>query len=395
MPTKLDVFLAIAIAGNLTIKEIIQKTPSIKYLSAYKYIKQLKEEGFIINQKNIYLANTTTKSKELFSLIYFCFKNGLDYNVLINENIAKYLLSGYEQEYIAIKQFNNKTIKKFNSPLSKAGFIFIESKKPLKVRLIPSSFTDLLVKHFLNKNKICKFNYSNIDIDNKIEKAFSKFKTKHKTILADEIKFVYTSLSLEGITLTLPQTEKLLKSNISPNVPLFKDIQQTTDYKKAINFLIETDLNLDNIFKFHRIAMNSLSYGAGEVRKQNVKVKGNPDFTTPDYNELPSLLAKFNLSLIKTINSKSIKQKPSKIIEDASYLHNQFQRIHPFIDGNSRTSRAIFSIYLTKFGFPLINIPAGYFDIYMLQTKLSKKRDDEAFKKIMKLIVLKNLEERE
>ncbi|MEI8364618.1 MAG: Fic family protein [archaeon] len=392
MPTKLDVFLVIAIDGKLTIKEVIQKLPSIKYLSVYNHIKQLKKEGFINNVNNIYSVNNTNKSKELFSLIYFCFKNNLDYNLLVNEKVANYILSGYNQEYIDPNQFDNKTVTKYNSHLSKAGIIYIESKKPLKTRLIPSYFTDLLIKHFLNKSKNSKFNFETINIDNKIEKAFSKFKIKHKPILSDEIKFVYTSLSLEGITLTLPQTEKLLKENISPNVPLFKDIQQTTDYKKAISYLIENDLTLENILRFHSIAMNSLSYGAGEIRKQNVKIKGNPDFKTPDYKELSSLLAKFNLSLIKIINTK---QKPSKIIEDASYLHNEFQRIHPFIDGNSRTSRAIFSVFLTKLGFPLINIPAGYFDIYMKQTKLSKTRNDKEFSILMKLIVLKNLEERE
>ena len=72
MPTKLDVFLTIAINGKSTIKEIIQKLPSIKYLSVYNHLKQLKEEEFITNLNNIYLLNNTNKSKELFSLTYFC-----------------------------------------------------------------------------------------------------------------------------------------------------------------------------------------------------------------------------------------------------------------------------------------------------------------------------------
>lgn len=260
-----------------------------------------------------------------------------------------------------------------------------------KTRLIPSSFTDLLIKYFLNKKETIKFNYKSIDVDNKIEKEFSKFKRKQKIILSDEIKFVYTSLSLEGITLTLPQTEKLIKKDISPNIPLYKDIQQTADYKKAIDYLIKNKINLDNILVFHKIAMNSLDYGAGEIRTQNVKIKNNPNFKTPSWKELSNLLNKFSKLLDNILNNK---QKPHKLVESAAHTHNEFQRIHPFIDGNSRTSRAIFSVLLVKFGFPLINIPVGYFDVYMKQTKMSKNRNDKEFSNLMKLIVLKNLEDR-
>jgi len=158
------------------------------------------EDNLVKHIKNTYTVNNTEKSKELFSLVYFCFKNNLDYNIIISENVSKYVYSGYKNECLDNSLFNNRTIKKYNICLSKAGIIYIESKKPLKTRLIPSSFTDLLIKYFLNKKTTIKFNYKSIDVDNKIEKEFSKFKRKQKIILSDEIKFVYTSLSLEGIT---------------------------------------------------------------------------------------------------------------------------------------------------------------------------------------------------
>jgi prophage maintenance system killer protein len=391
MPSKLDLFLTISINKKLTIKEIITKIPSSSYLSIYNYLKQLEKENLIKKNKIYYFLSNNRKSKELFSLVYFCFKNNLDYNNIVLENISKYILTGYENKYLDVSLYNNKTINKYNKYLLNAGLIYIESKKPLKVILIPSNFTDLLIKYFLDITKYKEFNYDIENIDLKLEREFSKFRKKQKTIISDQIKFVYTSLSLEGITLTLPQTEKLLKENISPNIPLYKDIQQTTDYKKAIDFLIKNKLNLENILVFHGIAMNSLDFGMGEVRKQNVKIKGNPNFKTPDYKDLPLLLNNFENKLIDFFSKK---QKISKIIENASYLHNEFQRIHPFIDGNSRTSRAIFSIYLVKNNFPLINIPVGYFDLYMKQTKMSTIRNDFEFSKLMKLIVLKNLEER-
>lgn len=389
MPTKLDVFLAIALSKK-TIKDIREQFPSSTYLSVYNNLKQLQEDGLIINDNNIY-SITKQKSQVLFSLVYFCFKNGFDYNVLVSKNIAKFLLSGYSQKYLDVTLFNNKTIKKYNGYLSAAGIVFIESRRPLKIIIIPSNFTDLLIKFFLNIEKKAKLNYTELDIDTKIEKEYSKYKRKQKSSLPDHINFVYTSLSLEGITLTLPQTEKLLKENITPNVPLYKDIQQTENYNAALNYLLNKDINLENILVFHKMAMASLDYGAGNIRKQNVIIKGNPNFKTLNWKELPLALDKFNKELLEIMSKK---EKPSKIIEKAAYLHNEFHRIHPFVDGNSRTSRAIFSTILVRFGFPLVNIPAGYFDVYMRQTKLSEKRNDFEFIKLMKLIVLKNLEDR-
>lgn len=388
MPTKLDVFLTVALSKR-TIKDIRNQLPTATYLSIYTNLKKLQEEDLIIKEDNFFLLNKK-RSQELFSLVYFCFKNNIDYNIIVSKNIAKYVFSGYVQKYLDVGLFNSKTIKKYNDILSKVGIIYIESKKPLKVKIIPSSFTDLLIKYFLNENKKTKLNYEDLDIDEKIEKLFSKYKKKQKIQLSDHINFVYTSLSLEGITLTLPQTEKLLKENITPNIPLYKDIQQTENYKKALNFLIDNDLNLENILTFHKIAMASLDFGFGKIREQNVIIKGNPNFKTKDWKELSSSLDEFNLSLLKLMSKK---EKSHKVIEAAAYLHNEFQRIHPFIDGNSRTARAIFSVILVKFGFPLVNIPVGYFDVYMAQTKLSEKRNDYEFSKLMKLIVLKNLEE--
>jgi Fic family protein len=71
----------------------------------------------------------------------------------------------------------------------------------------------------------------------------------------------------------------------------------------------------------------------------------------------------------------------------ASYFHNEFQRIHPFIDGNSRTSRLLMLHILRSANIPMLDLPLGYFDIYMDLTKRSKMRDDETFRYVIEEMV--------
>lgn len=44
-------------------------------------------------------------------------------------------------------------------------------------------------------------------------------------------------------------------------------------------------------------------------------------------------------------------------LEQAAYLHCGFVRIHPFIDGNGRTTRLITNLELMKVGFPPVILP--------------------------------------
>ena len=86
-------------------------------------------------------------------------------------------------------------------------------------------------------------------------------------------------------------------------------------------------------------------------------------------------------------NGKDVKD----IIDFASYFHNEFQRIHPFIDGNSRISRLLMLHILRSYDIPIMDLPLGYFDLYLDLTKRSTKRDDEKFRYLIEEIILMSL----
>jgi len=397
MVSRLDVFLVVGLYPGLSCADIVKKTGKAQtsYNSAYNLLQELKTAGLVIEGQGRFSASKTKKAHMLLSLVYFCFKNGVDYNKVISEKTAEFVKAGLEKGQINGLPFDAKTVRRIIGQLSKNGFAIVESRKPFLCKIVPSQFTQLLAEYFFGETKVkCPLLLDCLNealVNSGLEKQFSSYKRLEKEKFAfDEIGFIYVSLSLEGNTLTLSETEKIIRQNIVPQSKPFKDAQQVLDYKKALDgFILSGNaITQESILEFHRAAMNSLAAGAGSFRAENVRIKGNPNFKTAGWKELPGLLKNF-------FKNASIQEKKkfsaAEIVERAAFLHSEFQRIHPFIDGNSRTARAIFLKALTQNNFPLIKIPVGFSDQYMKLTKLSEKRDDQKFALLMKQIALENL----
>ncbi len=397
MVSRLDVFLTVGLYPGLSCADIVKKIGKAQtsYNATYNLLRELKADGLVVEKKESFSASKTKKAHMLLSLVYFCFKNGVDYNKVISEKSAEFVKMGLEKGQIDGLPFDAKTVRRIVAQLSKNGFAIVESRKPFSCKIVPSQFTQLLVHYFFGETKVkCPLLLDCLNerfVNSKLEKQFSSYKSLEKEKFAfDEIGFIHVSLSLEGNTLTLSETEKIIKQNIAPASKPFKDAQQVLDYKKALDgFIFSSNaLTRESTLEFHRTAMNSLPAGAGQFRTENIRIKGNPNFKTPDWKELPELLRDF----FKNANVQEKKKVSAvEIVERAAFLHNEFQRIHPFIDGNSRAARAIFLKALTQTNFPLIKTPVGFSDQYMKLTKLSKKRDNKKFALLMKQIALENL----
>ncbi|MFH1391698.1 MAG: Fic family protein [Candidatus Diapherotrites archaeon] len=398
MVSKYDLLYSVFLNEGLTAAQLVRKigkTP-YDYDTVLKHLLQLREEKLVETKKNKYYLSQKEETKKLLRIIDYCFRNKINYNELFLDKTIEFIKFGLENKDFSELGLNNRTRARISLFLSKHGFIIIESKKPFKVKMVYSDFLKKTVEIFKGEIKVkCDKIYEQMDgeeIDSQIEKEFSKYKKAAKQInLNDEVRFVHRSLSLEGNTMTLSETEKLIKQNIPPKERTFQEMQETVDYKKALDYLIEIkELDFETTLKFHGTAMNSLKAGAGEFRKQNIRIKGNPDFKTADWRQIPNRLE----DLFKYYQNKIHKKiKAHESVELSAYLHSEFQHIHPFIDGNSRTSRAIFIHVLLLKGFPLINFPAGFVEQYMELTKLSKKRDDKKFTVFMKQLVLHSLKQ--
>ena len=399
MVSKYDLFYVIARKGETTIPEILLSLKKSKgdYQLIFNHVLELEKDKYVKRNKKIKIAHND-KTKKLFQVISFCVANKINYNIFLKKDMSNFLYKVSQKEFFTIKdvKINPRTFQLYTSDLERYGFLLIISKKPFRGKLLRHHFIKNVLEIF--GKKVNFYTRQKKDYTDEIKKEYMRYKRNLETQYAsaedaqEETHFTYISLSLEGNPITLPDTQKILEQEIIPTKYNLLHINEVQNYKKAIDVMIENakkkiPLTLELIQEYHTLARSHIQ-GAGEIRKQNVVIKGNPHFKTTDWKELPRKLK----DLIHAYEIFQIKKKNiGEIIHFAAFFHNEFQRIHPFIDGNSRISRLLLLHILRQHDLPILDLPLGYFDEYLDLTKRSKKRDDETFKCLVEEIVLFNL----
>ena len=138
-------------------------------------------------------------------------------------------------------------------------------------------------------------------------------------------------------------------------IPKNQDEIETIEVANAINYLKSIDkkeLSLDLIKKLHYLCFNRTKHFAGKFRNVRVIIRdslGNIIHQGAPAKDVEKLL----LELIKWYN-KHYKKYPVLVL--AGLLHNKFEEIHPFQDGNGRVGRLLLNFVLITNNYPPINI---------------------------------------
>jgi hypothetical protein len=200
-----------------------------------------------------------------------------------------------------------------------------------------------------------------------------KIKTHEINPFDDEVfSFLSGSAQLEGSTVTMGETRDMLVNDIYPDKPK-KDVQMVKNLNEAMHYVLDhlhEEITSSHLCELNKAVLFSLHRNAGRYKKTQNKIQGNPTFKTAKPAEVPALIDKYCVAL-QQISSKN------ECLKELGFIHNEIQYIHPFSDGNSRTTRMVLNWMLLKHSLPLLVIKMGCFDEYMGLTKLSKKRDDE------------------
>ncbi len=172
------------------------------------------------------------------------------------------------------------------------------------------------------------------------------------------IEEAISSSQLEGAATTRIVAKEMILQHKKPrNRSEQMILNNYITIRKIVSELKEKELTPEMIKKIHRMMVKGTLKDPskeGEFRKSNdVRVVNSEDpeiqYTPPDYRAIEKLLE----SLCEFINSDSREIYWHPLVK-ASILHYSIGYIHPFVDGNGRTARALFYWYLIKNDYRLI-----------------------------------------
>jgi len=171
-----------------------------------------------------------------------------------------------------------------------------------------------------------------------------------KKLLEDiRIRHTYHSDAIEGNNLTLKETKLVIEEGITIGGKPFKDHLEAKNDSDAFNLILEmvkskTKITHETIQKLHEFVTKGLLIDSGKYRTTNVRITGSK-ISPPSFTKIPKLMDEY----IKNINELKLHQ-----IKKSAYIHHEFVRIHPFIDGNGRVARLLTNLFLMNKGYPPI-----------------------------------------
>ena len=200
----------------------------------------------------------------------------------------------------------------------------------------------------------------------------------HENIL---LRWTYNSNAIEGNTLTLNETKAALEGAVVKGKSL-KEHFEAVNHKKAIEAvetLVEHNENLSErrIRSIHGLVLKGVDdKNAGIYRKTNVVISG-AQHIPPDAVHVREQMEAF----ISWYQGAGLSLHP---VERAARIHSEFVKIHPFVDGNGRTSRLLMNWELMRNGFPPAILPMeSRSDYYQALDNAHVNNDYAAFMRLM------------
>jgi Fic family protein len=159
-----------------------------------------------------------------------------------------------------------------------------------------------------------------------------------------EVSFAHESTALEGNTLTLIETKLVIEDGISIGGKPLREVYEVKNHANAFSYVKECvmagkPLCEADVKEIHSRLMEGIIIG-GIYRDTGVRITGarhKPPVPSVMYVQIKDFFA--------DLPQKSLEMNA---IEFAAFAHAEFVKIHPFIDGNGRTSRLIMNRVLIE-----------------------------------------------
>lgn len=167
------------------------------------------------------------------------------------------------------------------------------------------------------------------------------------------LEWTYNSNAIEGNTLTINETKVVLEG-ITVGGKTLREHLEVINHRDAINYAEEIVQKKESLSKWqiknlHRLVLKGIDDEyAGVYRQGQVFISGAKHIPPAHY-----LIQEKMEKMMNWYYEDGVHLHP---VERGAMLHAIFVGIHPFIDGNGRTSRLLLNLELMREGFPPVVI---------------------------------------
>ncbi|MBC7695504.1 MAG: Fic family protein [Burkholderiales bacterium] len=188
------------------------------------------------------------------------------------------------------------------------------------------------------------------------------------------IQYTYDSNRIEGNTLTLQETALVVDKGITISGKSVHEHLEAINHSEAVELITDlvqnkTDLTEYILKQLHGLILRGINKtNAGKYRSVNVMISGSTH-RPPEPFMLNNLMEEYFMFY------EAHKKTMHPVLLSAE-MHERLVTIHPFIDGNGRTSRLIMNLILMQHGFPITNISGDKQNRLSYYTSLEKAQVD-------------------
>lgn len=173
-----------------------------------------------------------------------------------------------------------------------------------------------------------------------------------------ELEYTFESNRIEGNTLTLRETDLVINEGLTVSGKSMREHLEAINHQEAIEYvkdLVQRKISINEreLLVIHNMILRGImpEY-AGKYRNIQVMIKGSSHMPPQPYIVPKNMEEYFEWYDIN-------KNKLHPVIL-AAEMHERLVTIHPFVDGNGRTSRLIMNLILLKCGYVIANIKGDY-----------------------------------
>nr|WP_062337704.1 Fic family protein [Herbidospora sakaeratensis] len=213
------------------------------------------------------------------------------------------------------------------------------------------------------------------------------------------------STALEGNTLVLREVQVLLDQGRAVGAKPLKEYNEVKGYGDAARWVygqaLEPDawhdgrlITLHELRHIHAMAMTPVwdvaphpeatdREGPGNFREHDLH-PFKEGMTPPSWPLVPAMIGEWVEGVCAvTEKLENREDLGHPIPEELARIHNDFERVHPFIDGNGRTGRLVLNLLLVRLGYPPIIVLKKQRDVYL---SAMRRADDGDYGSLGELI---------